>query len=539
MTKNGKLTSDNTFCPAASDTRKVLLKAGFSASDADLFTERLTELLNDYTAAFGEGTKFQYTVWKNAVKVELRITIPGEKFDPFSEGDGAKKRTYENIFSANPDTGSSVMTYRYKMRCNLISIAISRPEKPKKLIKDPVIWGVILGIRAGLLCKILPADTSRFIVNDRATPIQSIILGLISGVMGPVLFFSLIASTGTLSSINDLTHLGTKVILRFIVSILFLIIVSILVSGFIFRNFGVGENPFSLSQLFTLLFDLVPTNLVDPFLKNNTAQLVILSFLCGAGLLMLGDSVGELKTVLTQISKWVMSVMRIILLLMPAIPFLSIMISIAGGKEKDLLSGWKFILASYIVFGLCTAVKAVKTSVKTGVSLRELWRLVKPVAKISFTTGSTTASIKRFYEVSEEDLHVKQSFSSFWIPMSSAMLSPKTAVNVVIAAFMAAQLENVPVSIAFLVVLIITTTELSIASPGIPAACTVMLKALGLPLNYVGLFTTYRLLTDNFGAACSISYSMLEEIEIAHKLDAIETGEPASPEESEIRKNDE
>ena len=31
---------------------------------------------------------------------------------------------------------------------------------------------------------------------------------------------------------------------------------------------------------------------------------------------------------------------------------------------------------------------------------------------------------------------------------------------------MAAQLENVPVSIAFLVVLIITTTELSIASPG-------------------------------------------------------------------------
>lgn len=59
-----------------------------------------------------------------------------------------------------------------------------------------------------------------------------------------------------------------------------------------------------------------------------------------------------------------------------------------------------------------------------------------------------------------------------------------------------------------------------------------MLKALGLPLNYVGLFTTYRLLTDNFGAACSISYSMLEEIEIAHKLDAIETGAPASPGDS-------
>ena len=105
------------------------------------------------------------------------------------------------------------------------------------------------------------------------------------------------------------------------------------------------------------------------------------------------------------------------------------------------------------------------------------------------------------------------------------MLSPKTAVNVVIAAFMAAQLENTPVSYAFLVVLIIMTTELSTASPGIPAACTALLKSLGLPIEYVGLVATYRLLTDNYAAACSISYNMLEEVEIAHKLGEIETDE--------------
>lgn len=64
MPKNSSLTSDSASCAIVSDTRKVLLKAGFPASDADLFIERLTELLNDYTAAFGEGTKLQYSVWK-------------------------------------------------------------------------------------------------------------------------------------------------------------------------------------------------------------------------------------------------------------------------------------------------------------------------------------------------------------------------------------------------------------------------------------------------------------------------------------------
>ncbi len=58
---------------------------------------------------------------------------------------------------------------------------------------------------------------------------------------------------------------------------------------------------------------------------------------------------------------------------------------------------------------------------------------------------------------------------------------------------------------------------------GIPAACTVMLKSLGLPVNYVGLITTYRILTDNYGSACAISYNVPEEVEPAHKPGEIET----------------
>ena len=300
--------------------------------------------------------------------------------------------------------------------------------------------------------------------------------------------------------------------------LLFLIVVSVLVSGLIFMNFGVGGSEFTISHLFSMIFDIIPTNLVDPFLKNSTAQLVILGLLTGAGLLVIGEGVDELKRIIEQINKWIMSIMRIVLLVMPALPFFSITITLAEGKEKALLSGWKFILASYIVFSVCTAIKAVKTSMRSGIPIKELWRMIKPVAKISLTTGSTTAALKSVYEVSDKELRIKPSFSSFWIPMSTAMLSPKTAINVVISAFMAAQLENVPVSIGFLLVLILVTVELSTASPGISAACTAMLTALGLPVSYVGLFTTYRLLTDNYGAACCISYNVLEEVEIAHKL---------------------
>ena len=51
---------------------------------------------------------------------------------------------------------------------------------------------------------------------------------------------------------------------------------------------------------------------------------------------------------------------------------------------------------------------------------------------------------------------------------------PETAINAIISAFMAAQLENVLVSIGFLPVLILVAVELSTASPGISTAYSAM-----------------------------------------------------------------
>ena len=97
----------------------------------------------------------------------------------------------------------------------------------------------------------------------------------------------------------------------------------------------------------------------------------------------------------------------------------------------------------------------------------------------------------------------------------------KTTLNLVIATFMVAELSGVAVTTSFLLVLIIVTLELSIASPGTTSAWTIMFETLGMPTSYVGLFTIYRMFTINYGTACSMLYNMLEEAEAAHKLDGM------------------
>jgi hypothetical protein len=66
------------------------------------------------------------------------------------------------------------------------------------------------------------------------------------------------------------------------------------------------------------------------------------------------------------------------------------------------------------------------------------------------------------------------------------------------------------------------TLELSMASPGTTSAWAIMFETLSMPTSYVGLFTVYRMLTNNYCAACTEAYYMFEEVEAAYKLDGIE-----------------
>lgn len=144
-------------------------------------------------------------------------------------------------------------------------------------------------------------------------------------------------------------------------------------------------------------------------------------------------------------------------------------------KLKEILGGWKFIAASYVVFTVCTAVKVVKTSIRTGISITELWRKTKKLIMMSLATGSTSAPIKESYKVAENDFNIKPEFSS----------------------------------------------ELSIASPGTTGAWTIMFETLVMPTKYVGMLTVYKIFTENYAGACTEAYMTLEHVEAAHKLGAI------------------
>ena len=519
----------NWDCAAIAEIKAEMTQRGFHEEEIALFTEKAALLLDKCAVQLGPGTPFRYAIEKHFGRVRLKILFMNALNPPLPEEDDTVDSVSEFVSNLFMNDNGPFISYKKIQNRTYIALysAVKPREKhalksPTRWFRSPLLWAIVLGVVCGLVCQHLPDNIRAFLVDGLADPIGDIVLALIAGVTGPVIFLSLITSITSLGSISKLTDMGFKIMWRFIKCTLFIIAISIAVSLLFYSAFGVGTIQFSPEQLVSMLLKLVPTNIVAPFLNNDTPQLVILGLLMGAALLFLEDRVANLTASLRSLQEWSSSVMRLVSLLTPAIPFLSLFTAFADGKASVLLDGWEFVVGVVVALAICCLFKLVKVSLRCKLSIPVLLKKTLPMASLAFSAGSENATLSKQIEHSRSKLGINQAFSDFWIPMSHAMFKPRTTIHLVIPPFLIAKAMGMPISQSFLLVLILTVLELSIASSGITAAWTILFAALGLPLEYVGLYVIYKVFTTNIACGGCEFYYILEQIEASCVLDTID-----------------
>lgn len=516
--KRGILQADNQSNSVITEGVAALRKAGFEEEECAAFAEKMLGLLDDGRDLFGVGKEFEYATGKRFGRLEFQIVIEGERFNPFEDGRGAKKRETDRSLRNFVNYRTTSVTYNYIAGKNIIAVFSPAIRRRELAIKSPIVWALFLGLLAGMICRRLPEEVIRFLIDDLANPVFSVVIGMMTGIMGPVIFVSLVLSISSLGSINKLTDLGGRIIRRFVAITFLVMAVSIAVSLFFYHAFGTEDTSFRFGKVISMLLDVFPRNLVTPFVENNTPQLVVMGFAMGIALLMLGDHANLLNSSLNQVGDWLKNTSYLIYRLTPLIPFISVFKLTANGQGRILLDGWEFIVAVYVSFTICVIIKLAKVSLRCGIGIPVLWKKAWPLFSRAFVTGSETATMMLEYDVSKNAMGINPGFSEFWIPISQAMLSVKTTVHLAIPPFLILKYTGMPITSSFLLVLIILTLEMSFASPGINSAWVILFASLALPSEYVGIFAVYKMLTTNYGSACSMLYSALEQIELSDAI---------------------
>lgn len=502
--------------------REAIAGTKHKEKEIDVFLESVSETLFDYYTLFPEGTEFEYLIRKRFRRQELRIIISGEKKDVFECGEKSVEREM-NRWTHSLRLDSSVdLMYRYSKDSNVLAF-FTPPPRRGTLLKNPMVIASLIGIALGLLCMLLPANITDFLVDDLASPVLSLAVKILSGIMGPIIFFSLVTAIGTANSVSEINRLTSKLFIRFLLIAISFTVVPIIISIILFSlTKGQTDLNFTLRTLVDMLLSVFPNNLLMPFLENNFPQILVLGIVMGMALLLLNGR-NNLGNALMDLHDWINELFRLILKITPIIPGLTLFRLFARKEFGSFLQGWKFIVGAYICMIISLLLKTLHTKIACkGISLSLFLKKTGPLIKGAFLSGSEIISLKPFIETVEGPLGISKSFSSLWVPLNQAMLAPVGPIYYVLAPFFIAEITGTPVSIEFIFILLIMTVQLSLAYPGITAGNTIIFSALGLPTEYVGLFSVYSVFIKNASAAYGMLFRSLEVTEAAYKMDSID-----------------
>ena len=475
------------------------------ANRAMLMAEEAMVKLHQHAAP---DSQTQLAVINRMGSLSIRVTVPGERFEfdetmdfgldlELDEEDGQTEAAIRNLLlHAFRDK------IRYKHRGRLNTVAITVKESEKRLLYWTV-SALLLSIVAGLVLKaVLPAGGVEALDSYVLDPIKTMFLNALKMVVAPVVFFSILSCVSQFSNLSDFGKTGGKVMGFY----MFTTVVAIAVGAgaFLLLRPGSGGAQIALQgaqavagaeevniSILDTIVNIVPSNIVQPFLDADMLQIIFIAILCGVAVGMIGDYSRPLKDFFEGCNTLFLKVTIIIVGFIPVAVFCSIcsLVMLTGGDT--LVSLLYFMAAVLVGMAAMMAVYCLLILVVGHLNPLTFLRKYAPGILTSFSLGSSNAAIPYNMQLCRSALGISPKVYSFSIPLGATVNMDGSCVYLVVGSLFLAQLYGVSLSGADLAALFFSVFVLSVGAPGIPGAglvcLSVLLVQIGVPVEAAGL----------------------------------------------------
>jgi len=158
----------------------------------------------------------------------------------------------------------------------------------------------------------------------------------------------------------------------------------------------------------------------------------------------------------------------------------------------------------------------------SGMGPRELLGGLREALVVAFTTSSSAASLPVTQRCVEENLGVPRRIAGFVLPLGATVNSDGTALYEAIAAIFVASLYGIDLGLGGQIVVFIVAIATAIGAPGIPSAgmvtMIVVLEAVGLPGESVGLLLTIDRFLDTFRTVANVEGDAIVAVIVSRQL---------------------
>ena len=362
--------------------------------------------------------------------------------------------------------------------------------------------GLILGVAVGL------------IFGEKATiiePVGTIFLRLITMVVVPLVFVSLMLGTASLGDIRKLGRIGVKTAVYFIITTIIAICIGLILANIVKPGAGLKEdvktelykNYESTAQvdiqkmeekpsLVEVLVNIVPTNPIKALIEGNMLQVIFLALLFGVVLTLIKKE--KTKTLIEFLDALNDAIIQVVHIAMKLAPYgvLALIAAVIGKYGVNILI--TLLKYSLVVLGglfLYTfSINSLSVSILGRTNPLRFFSAIKEAMVIAFSTSSSNAALPVAME-SVGHLGVSREYSSFVIPLGATVNMDGTALYQGVAAVFIAQIYGIPLGTVDQITIVLMAVLSSIGAAGVPLAgiitLAMVLKQIGVPLEGIAL----------------------------------------------------
>ena len=323
--------------------------------------------------------------------------------------------------------------------------------------------------------------------------IGDLFVRLISMVVVPLVFFTLVSGVIAMGDPQKLGSLGIKTLALFMITTLIAICIGIALALLLQPGVGVdlsaavpGDIPVreavSMSQQ---MMDIVPRNPIAALAEGDVLAVIFFAVLLGIAGLVIGerakpvaDLVDAASEIMLKITGWVMEVA----------PFgvFALIAWVAG--TQGVLALLDVVRLALAVFVGCVlhAVLVYGSMMKFLVRLSPLnfFLGARDVMLVGFSTSSSSATMPVTLSVAERNLGIRPVVATTVIPLGATINMDGTALYVGIVTIFAAQAFGLPLAFADYLVIVGATTMVSIGTAAVPGASLFLISAV---MSAIGL----------------------------------------------------
>ena len=502
--------------------QKLLLKYNCSKSDivrAQLFVE---ETIVHWQKGAQENETFEISLSKRFKTITLSLNYWGNQSDPLTLPEEVDDPEF-NLIGQNILIGLSSVTYSYENGCNNVSYTL-KVKSANPALTTAI--ALVAGIFCGLAFQYFSPSTGLWIADTILNPLSGTFFGFLNAMVVPVLFLSAIGSIFNMDNIAQMKRIFRSLLSWSLGIILVSSAISLLAAWLFFVSEGSASSGGGTGDLWnqigTMVFGIIPTNILQPFLDGNTLQIMFLAIVSGVVMLTLKGRFPFITKIITEGNLIFTTILDAVCTMMPWVVFISILNMMVSGNGGALLGSIGLIAIILVSLLALVVIMLISVALIEKMNPITYFKSAGSFLLIAFSTASSSATFASHTLIASVKQGVRDYVVSFSIPVG-VLFNKQFAIPVLLlTSLFVARFYGIAFTMAEIVPVVILCMILSVAvppSPGMgPFLFTIVFNLLGIPLEGLALAVTIDIFMDYPSTAGHVMVTNIGMLHTEHML---------------------